>query len=141
VTVEASAQGLFHGRCFTWGGNQQQHGFRHAALICGTGTIYCVLCPACNPTRYTDQSGATSAGRTGAFNVHGVHSLQNDFILDGIDNNTFSENVQEFEHTSGHPSVETIQEFRSLRTPTPQSMGAVGGGRFRHNKKRQQPIS
>jgi len=48
------------------------------------------LVPGVQSNRYTDQSGATSAGRTGSFNVHGVHSLQNDFILDGIDNNTFS---------------------------------------------------
>src|SRR5260370_36023139 len=43
--------------------------------------------------RYTDQGGSTSAGRTGGFNVHGVRSLQNNFILDGIDNNSISENV------------------------------------------------
>jgi hypothetical protein len=53
------------------------------------------LIPGVQSNRYTDQSGATSAGRTGNFNVHGIHSLQNNFILDGIDNNTFSENVQE----------------------------------------------
>jgi len=51
--------------------------------------------PGVQISRYTNQSGATSAGRTGSFNVNGVHSLQNNFILDGIDNNTFSENVQE----------------------------------------------
>jgi hypothetical protein len=37
-------------------------------------------------SRYTEQGGSTSAGRTGGFNVHGVRSLQNNFILDGIDN-------------------------------------------------------
>ncbi len=39
-------------------------------------------------SRYTEQGGATSAGRQGGFNVHGVSSLQNNFILDGVDNNT-----------------------------------------------------
>jgi hypothetical protein len=44
-------------------------------------------------SRFTQQSGATSAGRLGGdFNEHGVHPLQNNFLLDGIDNNTFSEN-------------------------------------------------
>jgi hypothetical protein len=52
------------------------------------------LVPGVQISRYTQQSGNTAAGRTGDFNVNGVHSLQNDFILDGIDNNTFSENVQ-----------------------------------------------
>jgi len=67
--------------------------------------------------RYTDQSGATSAGRTGAFNVHGVHSLQNNFILDGVDNNTFSENVQELSTQGSRPSVDTIQEIKVITNP------------------------
>jgi hypothetical protein len=45
--------------------------------------------------RYTEQAGSTAAGRTGGFNVHGVRSLQNNFLLDGLDNNSISENVQE----------------------------------------------
>jgi len=44
--------------------------------------------PGVQIARYTDQSGATSAGRTGDFNVNGVHSLQNNFLLDGVDNNS-----------------------------------------------------
>ena len=31
--------------------------------------------PGVQIARYTQQSGATSAGRTGSFNVHGIHSL------------------------------------------------------------------
>ena len=34
------------------------------------------LVPGVQASRYTDQSGATSAGRTGDFNVHGIHSLR-----------------------------------------------------------------
>ena len=45
--------------------------------------------------RYTEQAGSTAAGRTGGVNVHGVRSLQNNFLLDGLDNNSISENVQE----------------------------------------------
>ncbi len=33
--------------------------------------------PGVQINRYTNQSGATSSGRTGSFNVNGVHSLQN----------------------------------------------------------------
>jgi hypothetical protein len=53
------------------------------------------LVPGVQQNRYTEQGGATASGRTGDFQVNGVHSLQNDFLLDGIDDNTFSENVQE----------------------------------------------
>jgi hypothetical protein len=77
--------------------------------------------------RYTDQSGATSAGRTGAFNVHGVHSLQNDFILDGVDNNTFSENVQELSTQGSRPSVDTIQEFKVITNPYSSEYGRSPG--------------
>ena len=68
-------------------------------------------------SRYTEQGGATSAGRTGGFNVHGVRSLQNNFILDGADNNSISENVQELTTQVVRPSVDTIQEFKILTNP------------------------
>jgi carboxypeptidase family protein/TonB-dependent receptor-like protein len=77
--------------------------------------------------RYTQQSGATSAGRVGDFNVHGVHSLQNNFLLDGIDNNTISENVQELSTESAHPSVDTIQEFAVVTNPYSAEYGRSPG--------------
>ena len=73
--------------------------------------------PGVQIARYTQQSGATSAGRTGSFNVHGIHSLQNNFLLDGIDNNTISENVQELSTQAAHPSVDTIQQFTIVTNP------------------------
>ena len=85
------------------------------------------LVPGVQSNRYTDQSGATSAGRTGSFNVHGVHSLQNDFILDGIDNNTFSENVQELSTQASRPSVDTIQEFKVITNPYSAEYGRSPG--------------
>jgi len=57
--------------------------------------------------------------------VHGVHSLQNDFILDGIDNNTFSENVQELSTQASRPSVDTLQEFKVVTNPYSPNMGGV----------------
>lgn len=78
-------------------------------------------------SRFTQQSGATSAGRTGSFNVHGVHSLQNNFLLDGIDNNTISENVQELSTEAAHPSVDTIQEFNIITNPYSAEYGRAPG--------------
>jgi hypothetical protein len=77
--------------------------------------------------RYTEQSGATSAGRTGGFNVHGVRSLQNNFILDGVDNNTFSENVQELSTQAVRPSVDDIQEFKVITNPYSAEYGRSPG--------------
>ena len=83
--------------------------------------------PGVQISRYTNQSGATSAGRTGDFNVNGVHSLQNNFILDGIDNNTFSENVQELSSEASHPSVDVISEFNVITNPYSAEYGRGPG--------------
>ena len=83
--------------------------------------------PGVQINRYTNQSGATSAGRTGDFNVNGVHSLQNNFILDGIDNNTFSENVQELSTEAAHPSVDVISEFNVITNPYSAEYGRAPG--------------
>ncbi len=77
--------------------------------------------------RFTQQGGATSSGRIGSFNVHGVHSLQNNFILDGIDNNTISENVQELSTQAAHPSVDTIQQFTIITSPYSAEYGRAPG--------------
>jgi Carboxypeptidase regulatory-like domain/TonB-dependent Receptor Plug Domain/TonB dependent receptor len=84
--------------------------------------------PGVQIARFTNQSGATSAGRTGDFNVNGVHSLQNNFILDGIDNNTFSENVQELSTEATHPSVDVIAEFNVITSPYSAEYGRSPGG-------------
>ncbi len=91
--------------------------------------------PGVQISRYTQQSGATSAGRTGDFNVNGIHSLQNNFILDGIDNNTFSENVQELSTESSHPSVDTISEFNVITNPYSAEYGRSPGGVVSVNTK------
>ncbi len=91
--------------------------------------------PGVQISRYTQQSGNTSAGRTGDFNVNGVHSLQNNFILDGIDNNTFSENVQELSTEASHPSVDVIQEFNVITNPYSAEYGRSPGAVISVNTK------
>ncbi|WP_263366900.1 TonB-dependent receptor [Edaphobacter bradus] len=91
--------------------------------------------PGVQINRFTQQSGATSAGRTGSFNVHGVHSLQNNFILDGIDNNTISENVQELSTQAAHPSVDTIQQFTIVTNPYSSEYGRAPGAALSVNTK------
>ena len=83
--------------------------------------------PGVQISRYTQQSGNTSAGRTGDFNVNGIHSLQNNFLLDGIDNNTFSENVQELSTEASHPSVDVIEQFNVITNPYSAEYGRSPG--------------
>jgi hypothetical protein len=91
--------------------------------------------PGVQISRYTQQSGNTAAGRTGDFNVNGVHSLQNNFILDGIDNNTFSENVQELSTEAAHPSVDVIQQFNVITNPYSSEYGRSPGAVVSVNTK------
>ena len=85
------------------------------------------LIPGVQQSRYTEQGGATASGRTGDFQVNGVHSLQNDFLLDGIDDNTFSENVQELSTEGTRPSVDVIQEFKLITNPYSAEYGRSPG--------------
>ncbi|MBB6142839.1 hypothetical protein HNQ77_000777 [Silvibacterium bohemicum] len=86
-------------------------------------------------SRYTEQAGSSAPGRTGDFNVNGVHSLQNNFILDGIDNNTFSENVQELSTEAAHPSVDVIQQFNIITNPYSSEYGRSPGAVVSINTK------
>jgi hypothetical protein len=46
------------------------------------------------------------------FNVNGNSELQNNFLLNGIDNNSFSENLQELSVQVVQPPPDALQEFR-----------------------------
>jgi len=78
--------------------------------------------------RYTEEGGGTAAGRTGGANVHGVRSLQNNFILDGVDNNSISTNVQELTTQVARPSVDSIQEFKVTTNSYSAEYGRSPGG-------------
>src|SRR5207247_3016391 len=66
------------------------------------------LVPGVQGDRYTEQGGGTASGRTGAVNVHGVRSLHNNVVLDGVDNNSSSERVQELVTQLVRPSADVI---------------------------------
>ena len=85
------------------------------------------LVPGVEQDRYTEQGGGTSFGRTGGINVHGARALQNDFLLDGVDNNSISENVQELTSQVSRPSVDAIQEFKVITTPYSAEYGRSPG--------------
>lgn len=75
------------------------------------------LVPGVQSDRYTEQAGGTSSGRTGGVSVHGNRSLQNNFLLDGVANNSFSTNVQELTTQLSRPSVDAIDEFKVVTSP------------------------
>ncbi len=85
------------------------------------------LVPGVQADRYTEEGGSTAGGRTGGANVHGVRSLQNNFVLDGVDNNSISENVQELTTQVARPSVDSIQEFKVSTNPYSAENGRSPG--------------
>ena len=85
------------------------------------------LVPGVQGDRYTEESGSTSAGRTGGVSVHGNRSLQNNFLLDGVDNNSISTNVQELSTQVSRPSVDAINEFRVVTSAFAAEYGRAPG--------------
>jgi outer membrane receptor protein involved in Fe transport len=85
------------------------------------------LVPGVQGDRFTEEGGGTSFGRTGGVNVHGARSLQNNFLLDGVDNNSISTNVQELTTQVSRPSVDSIQEFKVITSPYSAEYGRSPG--------------
>src|SRR5688572_14070085 len=77
--------------------------------------------------RYSEEGGATALGRTGGVNVHGNRSLQNNFLLDGVDNNSISTNVQELSAQVSRPSIDAIEEFKVVTSPYSAEYGRSPG--------------
>jgi hypothetical protein len=60
--------------------------------------------------------------------VHGNRSLQNTFLLDGVDNNSISTNVQELSTQVSRPSIDAIGEFKAVTSPFAAEYGRAPGG-------------
>ncbi len=93
------------------------------------------MVPGVQSDRYTEQSGGTSAGRTGGVSVHGNRTLQNNFLLDGVANNSFSTNVQELTTQISRPSVDAIDEFKVVTSPYAAEYGWSPGAAIIVNTK------
>ncbi len=86
-----------------------------------------ILAPGVQGDKFSELGASTSSSRTGGVNVHGVRSLQNNFVLDGVDNNSISENVQELSTQTIHESVEAIREFNIITNPYSAEYGRSPG--------------
>jgi hypothetical protein len=93
------------------------------------------MVPGVQSDRYTEQAGGTSSGRTGGVSVHGNRSLQNNFLLDGVANNSFSTNVQELTTQVSRPSVDAIDEFKVVTSPYAAEYGWSPGAAIIVNTK------
>lgn len=65
--------------------------------------------------------------REGAFNINGMRSTYNSFILDGADNNAYSTSNQGYSAQVVQPSPDAIAEFKVITSNYSAEYGRVGG--------------
>ena len=83
----------------------------------------------CSPPTCTDRRrvAANATPREGAFNVNGMRSTYNNFLLDGIDNNAYSTSNQGFSNQVAQPSPDAVAEFKVITSNFSAEYGRVGG--------------
>ena len=79
-----------------------------------------------NVHRSPSASNATTP-REGAFNVNGMRSTYNNFLLDGVDNNAYSTSNQGFSNQVAQPSPDAVAEFKVITSNFSAEYGRVGG--------------
>lgn len=67
-------------------------------------------------------------GRFGGFSAGGQRTTQNNYLLDGVDNNTMQNAAQTGRAEVIKPSVDAIQEFKVLTSAFSAEYGRAGGG-------------
>ena len=70
----------------------------------------------------------TGTPREGAFNVNGMRSTYNNFLLDGVDNNAYGTSNQGYSAQVVQPSPDAMAEFQLISTNYSAEYGRVGGG-------------
>ena len=65
--------------------------------------------------------------REGSFNVNGMRSTYNNFLLDGLDNNAYGTSRQSYSSQVVQPSPDSIAEFKVITSNYSAEYGRVGG--------------
>jgi hypothetical protein len=65
--------------------------------------------------------------REAAFNVNGMRSTFNDFLLDGLDNNSYGTSNQNYSSQVVQPSPDAVAEFKVITSNFSAEYGRVGG--------------
>jgi len=71
--------------------------------------------------------GGIATRREGSFNVNGLRSVWNNFLLDGIDNNFYGTTNQGYSNQSIQPSPDSVAEFRLIVNAYSAEFGRSGG--------------
>lgn len=71
--------------------------------------------------------GPTGTPREGAFNANGMRSVYNNFLMDGIDNNSYGTSNQNYSSQVVQPSPDALAEFRIITSNFSAEYGRVSG--------------
>jgi Carboxypeptidase regulatory-like domain/TonB dependent receptor/TonB-dependent Receptor Plug Domain len=70
---------------------------------------------------------ASGTPREASFNVNGMRSTYNNFLLDGLDNNFYGTSNQGYSSQTVQPSPDSLSEFKVITTNYSAEYGRVGG--------------
>jgi hypothetical protein len=73
-------------------------------------------------------TGSSQTVREGSFNINGLRSTFNNFLLDGIDNNAYGTSNQGFSNQVMQPSPDAIAEFKVVTNNMSAEYGRSAGG-------------
>ena len=65
--------------------------------------------------------------REGSFNVNGLRSTFNNFLIDGVDNNAYGTSNQGFSNQVMQPSPDAVAEFKVVTNNMSAEYGAAAG--------------
>ncbi len=72
-------------------------------------------------------SPLAAGGREGSFNVNGLRSTFNNFLIDGVDNNAYGTSNQGFSNQVMQPSPDAVEEFRVVTNNMSAEYGRAAG--------------
>lgn len=72
-------------------------------------------------------TGSSSTVREGSFNVNGLRSTMNNFLLDGVDNNSYGTSNQGFSNQVMQPPPDAVAEFKVVTNNMSAEYGRSGG--------------
>jgi hypothetical protein len=91
-----------------------------------TYSSFALLSPGVRQSQSGNQ-GSIAFRREGSYNVNGLRSVFNNFLLDGIDNNFYGTTNQGFSNQAAQPSPDSVAEFRMIVNSYSAEFGRTGG--------------
>jgi hypothetical protein len=104
----------------------QQRQITNIPLLGRSYANLALLVPGVRQSQVGNQ-GDISFRREGSYNVNGLRSVYNNFLLDGIDNNFYGTTNQGFSNQAIQPSPDSVAEFRMSINAYSAEYGRTGG--------------